>query len=161
MEDKATSPSNSTPETKLDSKEKILSTLQIGDIIYLPLNEADGLILKKGFSTRKKYVVIVGFTSEGIAIGALLINSRIDLSKQTSELLNCQYPLLHRNYLSILNYDSWLDCSDIFELSNERINGKNAVIKGRLIEEDKLRVMEFLKETDVIDNFTKKRFGIL
>lgn len=65
------------------------SEVEIGDIIYVPLDKDDGLVLNKGYETRKKYIVIIGFTSEGIAIGTLLINSKIDPSKRSPEMLNC------------------------------------------------------------------------
>lgn len=147
----------------MDEAERVdMSSVKIGDIIYVPMDEEDGLILKNGYDDRKKYIVIIGFTPEGVAIGALLINSEIDSSKKRSEeLLNSQYPLLVRNYRSILDYDSWLDCSDIFELSKLKIMEKDGKLKGCLTPEDRERVMEFLKETDVFDNATKKRYGII
>ena len=147
----------------MDESERVdMSSVKIGDIIYVPLDEEDGLILKNGYDDRKKYIVIIGFTPEGVAIGALLINSEIDSSKKRSEeLLNSQYPLLVRNYRSILDYDSWLDCSDIFELSKLKITEKDGKLKGCLTPEDRERVMEFLKETEVFDNATKKRYGII
>ena len=118
--------------------------------------------MKNGYDDRKKDIVVIGFTPEGVAIGALLINSEIDsLKKRSKELLNCQYPLLVRNYRSILDYDSWLDCSDIFELSKQKIMEKNGKLKGCLITEDRERVIEILKETDVFDDATKKRYGII
>lgn len=138
-----------------------MSSIKIGDIIYVSLDEEDGLKLKNGYKDRNKYIVIIGFTPEGVAIGSLLINSKIDPSKRSDELLNCQYPLLVRNYRSILDYDSWLDCSDIFELSKSKIMEKKGKLKGCLISEDKERVMQFLKDTDVLDNATKKRYGII
>ena len=49
-----------------------MSSVKIGDIIYVPLDEEDGLILKDGYKDRNKYIVIIGFTPEGVAIGALL-----------------------------------------------------------------------------------------
>lgn len=147
----------------MDEAERVdMSSVKIGDIIYVPLDEEDGLILKNGYDDRKKYIVIIGFTPEGVAIGALLINSEIDSSKKRSEeLLNSQYPLLVRNYRSILDYDSWLDCSDIFELSKLKITEKDGKLKGCLTPEDRERVMKFLKETEVFDNATKKRYGII
>ncbi len=138
-----------------------MSSIRIGDIIYVALNEDDGLILNKGYSTRNKYIVVIGFTPEGIAVGTLLINSNIDPSKYSQEMMDCQYPLLHRNYPSILSYDSWLDCSDIFELSKEKISERNGTYKGSLNVEDKERVLEFLRDTEVIDNITKRRFGLI
>ena len=59
-------------------KEKVdMSSIKVGDIIYVPLDEEDGLTLKKGYKDRLKYIVIIGFTPEGVAVGALLINSEI------------------------------------------------------------------------------------
>lgn len=143
-------------------KEKVdMSSVKVGDIIYVPLDEEDGLILKDGYKDRLKYIVIIGFTPEGVAVGALLINSEIDPSKRSPELLDCQYPLLHRDYNHILDYDSWLDCSDIFEIPKLKITDKDGKMKGCLTEEDKERVMDFLKETDVFDNVTKRRYGII
>ena len=73
----------------MDEAERVdMSSVKIGDIIYVPLDEEDGLILKNGYDDRKKYIVVIGFTPEGVAIGALLINSEIDSSKRSEELLN-------------------------------------------------------------------------
>lgn len=143
-------------------KEKVnMSSIKVGDIIYVPLDEEDGLTLKDGYKERRKYIVIIGFTPEGIAVGALLINSEIDLSKRSQELLDCQYPLQARNYRAILDYDSWLDCSDIFEIPKLKITDKDGKIKGSLTTEDRERVMDFLIETDVFDNATKRYYGII
>ncbi|MDE6553267.1 MAG: hypothetical protein K2K98_09970 [Muribaculaceae bacterium] len=138
-----------------------MSSVKVGDIIYVPLDEEDGLTLTQGYDTRRKYIVIIGFTPEGVAIGALLINSAIDPSKRSSEMMDCQYPLLLRHYPDILDYDSWLDCSDIFELSKEKISERKGKLKGCLIDDDRTRVLDFLRETDVFDNITKRRFGLL
>ena len=143
-------------------KEKVnMSSIKVGDIIYVPLDEEDGLTLKEGYKERRKYIVIIGFTPEGIAVGALLINSEIDPSKRSQELLDCQYPLQARNYRAILDYDSWLDCSDIFEIPKLKITDKEGKFKGSLITEDRERVMDFLKEPDVFDNATKRYYGII
>lgn len=143
-------------------KEKVnMSSIKVGDIIYVPLDEEDGLTLKDGYKERRKYIVIIGFTPEGIAVGALLINSEIDPSKRSQELLDCQYPLQARNYRAILDYDSWLDCSDIFEIPKLKITDKDGKIKGSLTTEDRERVMDFLIETDVFDNATKRYYGII
>lgn len=143
-------------------KEKVnMSSIKVGDIVYVPLDEEDGLTLKDGYKERRKYIVIIGFTPEGIAVGALLINSEIDPSKRSQELLDCQYPLQARNYRAILDYDSWLDCSDIFEIPKLKITDKDGKIKGSLTTEDRERVMDFLIETDVFDNATKRYYGII
>lgn len=160
MDDKFTSLESLKRQMEISERDSI-NELKIGDIVYVPLDEEDGLILNKGFDTRRKYVVVIGFTPEGIAVGALLINSNIDVSKRSAELMDCQYPILARHYRSILKYDSWLDGSDIFELSITKLNEREGKVKGSLIEDDRDRVMSFLKETDMIDNFTKRRFGLI
>lgn len=160
MEDKLASLENLKRQMEASERDSI-TELKIGDIVYVSLDEEDGLILNKGFDTRRKYIVVIGFTPEGIAVGALLINSNINASKRSPELLDCQYPILARHYRSILKYDSWLDCSDIFELSITKLNEREGKVKGSLIEDDRDRVMSFLKETDMIDNFTKRRFGLI
>ena len=108
-----------------------------------------------------KYLVIIGFTPEGNAIGSLLVNSEIDLSKRSQELMDCQYPLQIRNYKHILDYDSWLDCSDIFEIPKSKLAEKGAKRKGCLIDEDRERILAFLRESDVFDNVTKRRYGLI
>ena len=149
-------------KASIADKEKVnISSIKVGDIIYIPLDEEDGLTLKKGYKDRLKYIVIIGFTPEGVAVGALLINSEIDPSNHSKEFLDCQYQLQVRNYRAILDYDSWLDCSDIFEISKLKIKDKDGKMKGCLIDEDRERIMEFLKETDVFDNATKKHYGII
>lgn len=138
-----------------------MSSVKVGDIIYVSMDANDGLTLKGEYRDRNKYIVIIGFTPEGVAVGALLINSNIDSSKRSKELLDSQYPLMARNYRNILDYDSWLDCSDIFELSKQKIKDRGGRLKGRLVPEDRMRVMQFLKDTDIFDNATKKRYGLV
>ncbi|MDE6377877.1 MAG: hypothetical protein K2K72_03940 [Duncaniella sp.] len=149
-------------KAKIAEAEKVdMSSVKVGDIIYVSLDTEDGLTLTNGYDTRNKYIVIIGFTPEGIAIGALLINSEIDPSKRSAEMMNCQYPMLSRHYPGILDYDSWIDCSDIFELSKEKISEREGKLKGSLTDDDKERILDFLRETDVFDNVTKRRFGLL
>lgn len=109
----------------------------------------------------RKYIVIIGFTPEGNAVGSLLINSQINHFKRSPELLKHQYCLLHSKYSHILNYDSWLDCSDIFEIPKAKINNKNGKVKGSLDSEDKENVIKLLTESDLFNNALKRRYGIL
>lgn len=41
-----------------------MSSVKVGDIIYVSLNEEDGLILKDEYDSRRKYIVVIGFTPE-------------------------------------------------------------------------------------------------
>lgn len=149
-------------KAKFIDEEKVdMSSVKVGDIIYVPLDEDDGLILTNGYDKRNKYVVVIGFTPEGIAVGALLVNSKIDPSKRSPEMMSCQYQMLLRHYPAILDYDSWLDCSDIFELKKQKIEEREGRLKGCLTDEDRERVLDFLRKTDLFDNVTKRRFGLI
>ncbi len=76
-------------------------------------------------------------------------------------IMDSQYPLLHRMYPGFLKYDSWLDCSDIFEIPIRRIEERGGRVIGHLTADDKERILEFLKTTELIDNVTKRNFGLM
>lgn len=88
-----------------------MNVMEIGDIVYVPLDREDGLVLRDSFNSRNKFIVIIGFTPEGTALGSLLERS-----------------------------------------------GR---VVSRLVADDRERIFEFLKETDVFDNVTKRRFGLI
>lgn len=132
--------------------------LKVGDILFLPLDEDDSLILKDGFGSRNKYAVIIGFTLEENILGYFVVNTHIHPSK--SNLIAYQYPLLRKNYPHILDYDSWLDCTDLFEIRKDRISAKGGMLKGTLIKQDFQAVQDLFKRMPLIDKATKKRFGL-
>jgi hypothetical protein len=130
----------------------------VGRIVYMPLKESDGLTTTKGYESRRKYFVIVGFTAQGDAVGVLLINSKPN--DDTEELGDCQFPVYPVDY-DFLNEKSWLDCSFIAEpIDKDRIK-REGVNKGCLTEKDLELVMEFIVNTDVITPKTKRKFGII
>lgn len=43
-----------------ESAVKASADMNIGDIVYLEMDENDGLTLRNGYATRRKYVVIIG-----------------------------------------------------------------------------------------------------
>ena len=139
----------------IDVKEEHLSK---GHIIYVPLSENEGLVVKDGYDERKKFIAIIGVTSDGTIIGSLLINT--DPNEFTPQLGACQYPLKEKDYPTILDYDSWLDCSQIFRLSKKKLllRGKHC---GKVIDSDWGYIEPFLRKTDVLSNAEKKEFGII
>lgn len=137
------------------------ASFSVGAVLYMALDRTEGIIPTEGFLDRKKYFIVIGFTPEGNAIGALLINSNINPNVIcTDELITCQYPIKQADYPEILDYNSFIDCSEIFEIKKEKIIREGA-IKGHLTEQDRSLVIDFLKETDIITTKEKKRYGIL
>ncbi len=136
-------------------------SLVIGVILYMPLDESDGIVVTGGYDTRNKYFTIIGFTPEGNALGSLLINSNINQNIIiTDELRECQYPIKKKDYPAILDYNSYIDCSEIFEIKLDKIKQKG-LIKGKLTDQDKTLIIDFLKETEVIEPKKKRRYGLI
>ncbi|MBP5441398.1 MAG: hypothetical protein J6Y14_10915 [Fibrobacter sp.] len=137
---------------------KSAEDLCVGDIIYVELDQADG-INTKGYPTRLKYVVISGAKTDRKQIAAVLINSENDFS-DSKEWQNEQYLLYEQNYRGILDYDSWLDCFEIKELKVRKVIAKKAQKKGRLNTYDLRVMMQKLKDSDFIEEHLKKIYGI-
>lgn len=135
--------------------------LKPGDIIEMLMDANDGLILNEGYDTRRKFVVIIGCNSKGDLYGAFLINSDIDFSKQNPEMMKYQYRMLKANYPELLDYDSWLDCTDLFDLKRRKIIARKAVVKSHLTPDDHTRVLDIVRNSELIEEHDKHIFGII
>lgn len=144
-------------DTRVKSKED----LKPGDIIEMEMDANDGLILNDGYDTRRKFVVIIGRNTKGDLYGAFLINSEIDFSKQNPEMMPYQYPMLQKDYPEILDYDSWLDCTDLFDLKRRKIIARKAMVRCRLTDNDHEKVLQLVRNSELIEEHDKKIFGLL
>jgi len=133
--------------------------LKVGNIIYVEMDKNDGLVLSEGYPTRLKYVVVAGSKSDRKEVCAVLVNTDADYSDAPDWKAE-QYPLLQKNYPGVLDYDSWLDCTDPKTLTVRKLKAKKAEVKGCLIADDLKAVMTKLKNSDFIDPRTKKVYGI-
>lgn len=126
-----------------------------GSVVYLPLTEKEGLVITSGYETHNKFVVIIGELPDGTIVGSLLINTHANAG---SEKVNkCQYPLKKETY-SWLDYSSWLDCSRIVTIARDKVlSGKYC---GKLLEYDLGLVIQCMKDTTLISNKIKKKYGI-
>jgi hypothetical protein len=144
---------------KLHSQMKMTSDdLKKGCIVYMSLNRNDGLTIDSKYNTRNKFFVIIGVTTDGKIIGSILINTKP--AQHNEEILKCQYPLKQANYRDVLEHNSWIDCSEIFSFDKERII-RDGEKRGFLIDEDIQFVINTIRETELIDNNTKKQLGII
>ena len=133
--------------------------LKVGTIIYVEMDKNDGLVLNEGYPTRLKYVVVAGSKSDRKEVCAVLVNTDADYSDALDWKAE-QYPLLQKNYPGVLDYDSWLDCTDPKTLTVRKLKAKKAEVKGCLTADDLKAVMTKLKNSDFIDSHTKKVYGI-
>lgn len=122
-----------------------------GDIL---LSEFDGI-------DHRKFFVVMGVNEENVC-GFFFINSNIHpaiFNKQ--ELLNLQYPLLHRDY-EFLKYDSFLSASNVIERKlseiSEGIKNGTTMMIGKMKDEHVADVVEMVRASNVISERHKKMF---
>lgn len=144
-----------------ESAVKASADMNIGDIVYLEMDENDGLTLRNGYATRRKYVVIIGKNEKGNLVGSLIVNSKITPFKRTAVMQQYQYLLRQSDYPQILNYDSWLDCTELFELDANKIVSVEVELKGKLTETDLANAMNLVKRCGFINRQAKEKFGLL
>ena len=149
-------------KVKMNDERRIKSktNLRFGDIIEMDLDENDGLMLNDGYATRRKFVVIIGKTSNGDLYGAFLVNSEISFSKFNTEMLKYQYPMLKKKYPEMLDYDSWLDCSDLFDLKRRKIIARKAKHISHLSPDDEENIRTIVVNSEVMTEQMKKKLGI-
>jgi hypothetical protein len=98
-----------------------------------------------------KYFIILGADGDNIMVATVFINSHINPNIFTSEKLKkLHYKLEVVNY-NFLEYDSYVDCSDVRErkienIKNEILNNP-AVHQGDLLREDFTNIRKIIKET--------------
>lgn len=148
------------PSSEKHNEKQITSdSFQVGKILKMRLDEEDGIILKGGYIDRLKYFVVIGQVLNDGIIGAFLINSHINENIiSTKTLLDCQFPLKKQDYPEILTRNSYLDCSDFFEISRIKILKLGCEI-GQLTDADLTLVVQFIETTEVFSAKEKKRFG--
>lgn len=126
-----------------------------GEVVYLPLTEKEGIVITDGHDSHNKFVVIVGELPDGTVVGSLLINTHANVGSERVD--QCQYPLKKESY-AWLDYSSWLDCSRIVTIDRGKVlSGKYC---GKLSDEDIELVIQCIKDTTLISNKIKKKYGI-
>ena len=146
-------------QMRQESLVKGIEDLQIGDIIYYDMDRSDGIVPKDGYDSKLKYVVVAGAKTNNKDVCAVLINTHKDYSLN-SDWQAEQYFIRQTDYPSILDHDSWIDCTDLKELKVAKIKAKDGENKGSLNPLDLANVMKHLKENDFIDSHTRKVYGI-
>ena len=145
-------------ESKMSSVE---IKAKIGSIFLTDFDDKDqGFVLKEGETSRQKFFIVIGNDSSGNAIGVIFINTKpnpkVNFNK---DFLDTQYFILQRDYSKFLKYDSYVDCSKIRELCNDRIH--RFKFKGNILPDDLERIMDMLKTSETIRVKEKKRFGLI
>jgi len=123
------------------------------------MDRSDGIVLNEDYDSRLKYVVVAGAKTNNNEVCAVLINTHKDHSLNPDWQAE-QYLIKQTDYPSILDHDSWIDCTDPKELKVAKIKAKDGEKKGCLNSHDLANVMKHLKENDFIDSHTRQVYGI-
>lgn len=83
-------------------------TVKTGDVYEMTMTELNGIKPKVGDVSRNKYFIVLGFDSNGVAYGGVIINSHINRNLP-AHLKMYHMPISHKKY-PFLRYDSFVDC---------------------------------------------------
>lgn len=134
--------------------------IAVGALIRTILSEADGLVFKNGRTEKPKRLVVIGVDHEqALCFGSVLVNTKLNPKAQYSEeYLSAQYELKQENYPEFLDYNSFVDCGELFSIPIDRL--KQGEFFGFLTDEDRNGIFDLLETSDIISTKQKKRYGI-
>jgi hypothetical protein len=132
------------------TKETKESSIEIGDVYHVRLTKKHS-IHTKDKEYRDKFVVIVGRNADSY-YGILLINTKLGVPETE------QYELKCSSY-KYLDHNSFVNCSCIKHIDRETmISGES---KGKLCDDDFQLIMDCVKNSKLIANKDKKRYGLI
>ncbi len=112
-----------------------------------------------------KLLLIVGNDNDKLLIAYLYINTNINFNvHHSSKLVDLQYELVADNE-NKLSYNSFVDCISIHEANRKKL--KSLIFedlekfRGKISKNDLDNIITKIRESDLIDRMTKKKFGIL
>ena len=134
--------------------------IAVGALIRTMLSETDGLVFNNGRTEKPKRLVVIGVDHEqALCFGSVLVNTKLNPKAQYSaEYLSAQYELKQENYPEFLDYNSFVDCGELFSIPVERL--KQGEFFGFLTDEDRNGIFDLLETSDIFSTKQKKRYGI-
>ena len=134
--------------------------IAVGALIRTMLSATDGLVFKNGRTEKPKRLVVIGVDHEqALCFGSVLVNTKLNPKAQYSaEYLSAQYELKQENYPEFLDYNSFVDCGELFSIPVERL--KQGEFFGFLTDEDLNGIFDLLETSDIFSTKQKKRYGI-
>lgn len=118
-------------------------TVSVGDVYEITMTEANGITPKAGDSSRDKYFVVLGFDSEGIAYGGVIINSQIN-KNLPAHIKMYHMPIKCAQY-SFLKHDSFVDCVQLKRAFPQKFNEWNFL--GKISDYDVSLIIGTIKES--------------
>lgn len=135
-------------------------SIEVGSVFKMTLYPQDGVTPKnEGESSRDKYFVIIGKTTDGIVVGSLLINTNIN--DNLKDVIGPYQHCIHPDQYDFLNgKDRYIDCYRIKELTFERLL-KDGIYIGQIETDDIAEATKLAKVSPVNNRHTLKKFSLL
>jgi hypothetical protein len=115
------------------------STIKIGNVFRINMDETDGIKPKLGDSSRNKYFIVLGFDSDGNVYGGVIFNSHINPSL-APDIKDYHMPVAHTKY-KFLTHKCFVDCSKL------KLAKPGKLMKGQYLGDIDDEDLELIKET--------------
>lgn len=142
-----------------DSADKLTqSSINIGDVHLLNLDQNNGITPKSGNTTRNKFFIVLGFDNEGNVIGGLVINSKINY-KLPPSVTDYQLPVSVEQF-PFLEHNSFINCSKIIVAKRSKFN--KTTYRGEISDTEMMElIINTIKESPTVNKMQLKEFGIV
>lgn len=128
-----------------------------GDTFRIKMDQSNGIVPKKGDTSRNKFFVVLGQDEQGNIYGGVIINSNINKNLSYDQTLLLM-PLKSSEY-SFLEYDSFVDCASLKTVKKEEFALWQ--YKGRIKDDDIELIIGTISESKYETKAKLKMFGII
>lgn len=131
-------------------------TINVGDVYEITMTEVNGIKPKPGDVSRDKYFVVLGFDSNGVAYGGVIINSQIN--KNLPGYIRMYHMPIKQSKYPFLKYNSFVDCVQLKTAQPYKFNEWNYL--GRIDQFDVDLIIGTIKESPRESAEHLAQFGI-
>lgn len=133
------------------------SSISIGNVYRIKMNEENGVIPKPGDDSRNKFFVVLGYTVEGYLYGGVIMNSSIN---RNIPLAKKMYHMdIRMDKYEFLDRNSFIDCSSLMHVPIDKFNKWE--FSGVMNDDDLEYIMGAVKECPTISKKELQRFNII
>lgn len=133
------------------------SSISIGNVYRIEMNEENGVIPKPGDDSRNKYFVVLGYTTEGYLYGGVIMNSSINRNIPPAKKM--YHMNIRMNKYEFLHKNSFVDCSSLMRVHIDKFNKWE--FSGVMDDDDLDYIIGAVKECPTISKKELQRFNII
>lgn len=132
------------------------NTVKVGDVYEITMTEANGIRPKNNDLSRDKYFIVLGFDSNGLVYGGVIINSQIN--KNLPAHLKVYHMPIKQSKYPFLRYDSFVDCVRLKVAFPQKFNEWNYL--GEIDDYDIELIIGTIKESPAESEERIAQFGL-